>query len=496
MNEREFVVQNFQKKFREYRKKPMVLYGLGKNTRAILEDTQGYHFVGLMDSLNEGKNIWGYPVLNREQVIRLNAIIVIIARESVVPIIYKRIEDLHIKYGIAIYDSQGTLLGENMADYKNDRFPYWQVTEETIKSAIDMHKVISFDIFDTLIMREVLWPSDMFLLMEQEEVIASIKCMVPFSIMRKEAEGTLSRCPTIHQIYENLEHIFSVDHDVVEQWKKIEYSFEKRMVVARKNVADIFEYALKNGKEVFLLSDMYYSKKELTELLATVGIRGFSDLIVSCDYYCGKEDGGLYEVLKEIVGHENILHIGDNRISDGEKAQEHNIDSFLIYSGYDLWMTSAMQNTLVDVKDLEKRCILGVLVQELCNNPFALHTGRGRLLVDSLSVLGFGFIAPLFGECMFWPEKDVRDFRLAFNMDSIESFIKSKFKGMYEKFLPEDIEIIQKSIEKYMAKYVKMRKNVRNWRRQTIAAEEIFDILFSDKVIVTDNIKNYLKYVC
>lgn len=478
MNEQEFVARTFQESFKDYCKQPIVLYGLGKNTQAILENTQGYRFVGLMDSANEGKEVWGYPVLSKEQVVQLNAIIVIIARESVVPIIYKRIEDLHTKYGMAIYNYEGVLLGENADEYKNEDLPYWQMTETQIKSEIDVHEVISFDIFDTLIMRQILYPADIFLLMEQHEAIKSIKCDYPFSYMRREAEDTLDGYPTIHQIYENLAIRFSVTRETTEQWKAIEYAFEKELIVIRKRMVDIFEYTLGQGKQVFLLTDMYYSKEELSELLVSLGVKGFSDLIVSCDHHCGKEDGLLYEVLKEAVGHDNILHIGDNRISDGEHAKEHGIDSFLIYSGYDMWMASAMQNTLIDVKNLEKRCILGILIQELCNNPFVLHKGKGRFAVDNPSMLGFGFIAPLFGEFMSWLGKDMGD------IDQLLLPVRD-----------EKIALIWQSIERYITVYAKIRRILKNWNLQISEADEIFGLLFSDNVIVEGNIKEFIHHI-
>ena len=42
MSEQEYVVQQFQKAFLNWREEPFVLYGLGKNTEAILQGAKGY----------------------------------------------------------------------------------------------------------------------------------------------------------------------------------------------------------------------------------------------------------------------------------------------------------------------------------------------------------------------------------------------------------------------------------------------------------------------
>ena len=104
MSEQEFVVQQFQKAFLNWREEPFVLYGLGKNTEAILQGAKGYQFAGLMDARNVGNKFWGLKVLSDQEVLELKPRVVIIARESIVPVIYQRIAYMQEKHDIPIYN--------------------------------------------------------------------------------------------------------------------------------------------------------------------------------------------------------------------------------------------------------------------------------------------------------------------------------------------------------------------------------------------------------
>ena len=58
----------------------------------------------------------------------------------------------------------------------------------------------------------------------------------------------------------------------------------------------------------------------MEQLLNKCGYFGYEDVIVSCDYNCTKRNGGLYGLLKE--KYDNLVHIGDNEISDIQMAEK------------------------------------------------------------------------------------------------------------------------------------------------------------------------------
>ncbi|KAI4448518.1 hypothetical protein C823_003038 [Eubacterium plexicaudatum ASF492] len=156
------------------------------------------------------------------------------------------------------------------------------------------------------------------------------------------------------------------------------------------------------GKAVYLLSDMYYPGPYMEELLQEHGISGYAGLFVSCDLRKEKSDGSLYQWYLSYVGEGKKLHIGDNRRADVQRAAEYGIDTYHIYSAYELLAASAMQDILADTVSLQKRHILGLMVSKAFNDPFVLgHTG-GRLHIRDARQVGFYFVGPLLTEFVVW----------------------------------------------------------------------------------------------
>lgn len=401
LDEQEFVAGQFQKAFEAYKHKPFVLYGLGKNTEAVLDHTEGFRFAGLMDAQNTGKMFFGKKVLSEEEVLALRPVIVIIAREPVVPVIYERIAHLQKDFGLSIYDFKGELQGRKTA-YSNQDLPYWDVAEEDAKQAIDAHDAISFDIFDTLLMRRVPEPTDVFCIVERILEKRGHEGN-DFRERRIQAERALAGYPALDQIYEAYGRLYGCPDEMLSCYRQLELEVEGQVIAPRKTMVGLFRYALEQGKQVWLISDMYLGREEMQELLGRCGIEGYHGLLISCEHQKSKEDGGLFDVYRQLIKKgSRCLHIGDNRRSDGERAREKGLDTFLICSGYEMWMMSSMQCTLAHVETPEQRCILGNLIWKTCEDPFALHETKGMLAVKKPEDLGYLFLGPLYDAFIAW----------------------------------------------------------------------------------------------
>ena len=184
---------------------------------------------------------------------------------------------------------------------------------------IDKSEVISFDIYDTLLQRDVACPTDLFIILEMQLVkenhaargFASCRIRAEKLAAQKHGEFT-----TIEHIYEELCHInpeFSQ-----KKYKDLEIDLEVRLTSFRQDMYKMYMYALKKGKRVFLISDMYLPEKVISNLLMANGIKNYEELFVSCEYGVSKRNGGLFELVKSKYGicYDNWLHIGDNIISD------------------------------------------------------------------------------------------------------------------------------------------------------------------------------------
>ena len=130
--EQKTVIRAFEQGFSNRKEQKMILYGVGINTKAVLEGTSGFSFIGLMDAASEGQIKDGLSIYSAEELLQMlgKPLIVIMARQSVVNIIYKRIAWLHEEHGIEIYDFQGKQLGAGAFKYENEQLPYWDSNEE------------------------------------------------------------------------------------------------------------------------------------------------------------------------------------------------------------------------------------------------------------------------------------------------------------------------------------------------------------------------------
>ena len=107
----------------------------------------------------------------------------------------------------------------------------------------------------------------------------------------------------------------------------LEFSLECELCWANPYMLEVFHLLAAQGKTLAALSDMYLTKELLTRLLSLKGYEDFDQVMVSCDYNCSKRDGGLFDLLKERYPGRRIVHVGDNRISDIEKAGEKGLDT-------------------------------------------------------------------------------------------------------------------------------------------------------------------------
>lgn len=410
--EQRLVAKAFQTGMSAFQKEPLVLYGIGINTEAVLALSVGYTIVGLLDreESNVGKEFYGKPVLPLEEAAALAKRIVIIARASITPVIFSRIKVFAQEHGITVHDYTGKELGASKEAYDPSRLDEWNRSWSDLKKAIEVHDVISFDVFDTLLGRYVLRPADVFSLVERD-LQGSHEGPVPFERLRIQAEQDCGYAAALEDIYSRLQQS-GVPQEICREWCARELDWERKVIFPRRKMVEAFCYARSLGKVVFLTSDMYLSKQHIAEMLNRCGIFGYEDLLVSCEEKAEKSDGKLYEKLLKRTGvreRNRILHIGDNRFSDGEMARQMGLDTWRIWSGYDLLSASSFQAFLVKARPgLGIRLAMGLLCAKLFEDPFALHETRGRVVFEQPEQLGYCFLGPWSLGFMQWASEQVR----------------------------------------------------------------------------------------
>ncbi|MCZ6105400.1 HAD-IA family hydrolase [Campylobacter ureolyticus] len=196
--------------------------------------------------------------------------------------------------------------------------------------------IISFDIFDTLLKRDVRLPTDVFLLMvkemEKENIYSVPKNFVKDRVIAEKLvrKKSINEEITFNEIYENFPTEY--DKNILEYIKKIELNIEKNVLTKNLEVYDIYKKCIKKNKKIIITSDMYLSINFIKEILKINGIFKYEKIYLSSDIKKTKRSGNLFKyILKDLdVQPNEILHIGDNKYSDYLAPKKLGFNAYLI----------------------------------------------------------------------------------------------------------------------------------------------------------------------
>lgn len=197
---------------------------------------------------------------------------------------------------------------------------------ENIIKKINKKEYVSFDIFDTLIKRDVKKPTDVFSIIEHNYKIYD------FYKRRIEAEKIARKGKvdtTIDEIYDIYNELYLNNINETEKIKKIEKQVEYELCVQNKLLKKVYDFCIENNKKVYLISDMYLSSEILKEILEKNGYSKYEKLYVSCEYNKTKANGELYKyVIQELgVDTSKLIHIGNDIKTDYIMALKNKIST-------------------------------------------------------------------------------------------------------------------------------------------------------------------------
>lgn len=197
--------------------------------------------------------------------------------------------------------------------YRNRGHYFGEIIDsEGMRQLIDQYDVISFDIFDTLLIRPYEKPTDLFLELEKRKQMDEFANKRILAERRAREHHKELEDITLEHIYQEIEHEFK-------NLKKEEMSLEEEVLAINPPVYEVYQYALEKGKTIIICSDMYLPRDFLESILYKNGYEGFCEMFVSSDIMLTKSSGNLYKYVlnKMDISSNSILHIGDNLESDG-----------------------------------------------------------------------------------------------------------------------------------------------------------------------------------
>lgn len=208
-----------------------------------------------------------------------------------------------------------------------------------------MAKIISFDIWDTIIKRKChpeeikLHTANYIMLKYENELKEKYKDIYEILKLRDEIEANICQenkkagnddeCRIIDVLKKLQQEIFKEEiEDISEELLREEIEQEKRAIYINPEILPIFE-KYKNLK-MYCISDFYMSADNLKELLDHLQIPvKIEKIYSSADYLLNKRTGNLYKKAEEEIGvkPEDHIHVGDNQYSDIDMAKSLGIET-------------------------------------------------------------------------------------------------------------------------------------------------------------------------
>lgn len=180
---------------------------------------------------------------------------------------------------------------------------------------------VSFDVFDTLLLRAVPKPSDVYEYVQAQYNHNNPEAPINnFVELRLNAEATAIQLRTSDSeevLYDDIYSALKLDSQVKQQLKLFEIEAEKRLLIPNVEMVNFLNKCKATGKKITIISDMYLPREVIAEVLKETGIF-YDKLFVSSECRVRKSTGHLYDyVLKDLhLSPKQMLHIGDNARSD------------------------------------------------------------------------------------------------------------------------------------------------------------------------------------
>jgi FMN phosphatase YigB (HAD superfamily) len=201
---------------------------------------------------------------------------------------------------------------------------------DAVSTHWDQVDIVSFDVFDTALLRRVQGPRDVFLFLHDRPPFTALKrsshdvaVLRMFAEDQARREGFAQRGSaevTLTEIYTSLATATGLPQALVPQMVEAERDVERAVCVTHPVLHALYRRAKADGKTVWFVSDTYHEPEFLRELLVQTGYDASDRVVASCEHRASKGEGSLFARALGAVPPGRVLHIGDNAHSDGTRA--------------------------------------------------------------------------------------------------------------------------------------------------------------------------------
>lgn len=379
----------------------IAIYGM-KEYAKLIGTKYPESVAGFLDRDKVAGTFLGKPVLTladlQEQKI---STLVIAASVEAEAIVYERIHQECERIGVKLYGlHSGALIPGHVGKLLSASDVAGEDLKKYLLQEITQHDVISFDVFDTLLMRRVLYPTDVFDIVGIRACRKGLTLPDNFKDYRMQAEIIASpEHDGLDGIYRELRTILNLTTEEIEQIRQLEIAVERDALLPRPDMLEVFAYARELGKQIILASDMYLPSAVLLQLLEESGYVNIDKIYVSDELGVSKQEG-LFRLIRQDYPEACIMHIGDNYKADVWPARCCGIDVFPILSSLEMFRASGANQSFRHLDSINERLLVGLFVNHAFGSPFGktVQNGKGISATDFTKL----FIAPLAVSFIIW----------------------------------------------------------------------------------------------
>lgn len=250
--------------------------------------------------------------------------------------------------------------------------------------------VLSVDLFDTLLLRLVFRPVDIFRIVEEKSN------QMGFFEARIDAEINARQTFKSRNVPEvTLEEIYEFLPASYRNLMQDEIDTEIENIVLNPEIEALLKWTAKMQKKIIFLSDMYLPQEVLINIIDKFDFNFEYELILSSSHRTSKADGSSYSLLKSLCeSTDSILHIGDSEWSDVLMAKNAGIDAYHYKRPADrlieeLGLTTELNPVILENESLEfSRFIAIATMKRISENwkPIELENFLGVWLLGPISI--------------------------------------------------------------------------------------------------------------
>jgi FMN phosphatase YigB (HAD superfamily) len=271
-------------------------------------------------------------------------------------------------------------------------------------------RVASFDVFDTVLTRAVGSPHGLFLMLGRRLAYSGTVALSPeaFAYARAAAErralANLGE-PTLNEIYSELGMGLGLEPSLSATLMESELALHAELLRPVPAARQRLERVRAEGQRVYFISDMHVSSEFIRAQLLRHGLWSEGDrCLVSCELGRSKASGEPFLKILEAEGVSpaQVMHHGDDRVSDQEAAQNLGLTADLL--------TDARLNRYEEILERHATASEGLSsamagASKLARLQVPAHTPRERAIRD----VAAGVAAPVLVGYLLWVLRRARE---------------------------------------------------------------------------------------